>query len=210
MNFEEKSYIDVLTFKRTVFKRIYCLPDELVNIIKDFLVKKEWNYNVFMIKKHLKYENEKINIQPFSDVIKCKNRVYSKNIFEYNMKYDKDIDKHKTKKLSRKEYLLSKIKKKQKYKPKYKQKDKNYYKKIELISDFLRKNTCLKCQTSETCEEPFVDFCAECRDYYIGYGYENYCTNSWNKYDDIYNYYSEDNECPCCVRDYRCCRYNFY
>lgn len=210
MNFEAKSYRDALTVKRTVFKRIYYLPDELVNIIKDFLEKKEWNYNVFIIKKHLKYENEKINIQLFSDVIKYKNHVYKKNIPEHNISYDKDIDTHKTKKLSNKEYLLSKIKKKYKYQPKYKQKYKNYDKKLELTEDFFLKNTCMKCHTPETCEEPFVDFCAKCAEYFLEYGYENYYTNSWNKYDDIYTYYSEDNECPCCIRDYRCCRYNFF
>lgn len=182
-----------------LFKEIYYLPDELIDIIKKFIEEKDWKYNIFMIKKHLKYENNpKVNNFEHSKPETESRLKHAKKLEVNNFDYDdekkyKKYKKHK--KLSHKEYLLSKIKKK--YKPKYKKIINNYDRKLEIIEEFTKENTCLKCETIETCDEPFVDFCFKCSDYFSHYEYYYISSwnNSWNEnYYDYYDYYD------CCPR----------
>lgn len=192
----DTNYKNILLRDRLICKLIYTyLPNELINIIKEFLIPKEWGYFIFIIKNHIRAENLSFSISLNNIKTKTKNKVNNNLYFyEYEYKYNS-----KNKKLNRKEYLLSKIKIKYK-KLVPKNINKTHDKKLYLTENFLKKNKCLKCKKVETSEEPFVDYCNYC-DIYYNSNYSYYLSSLNN-----YNYY--ENECPCCIRIYSCCRYN--
>jgi len=200
------TYKTILLHNRIICKLIYTyLPNELIDIIKEFLKPKEWYYFIFIIKKHIKTEN--LYLKPllsdnFVNKVLNNDDNFIKTVQLINNDYDyKYISK--TRKLNRKEYLLSKIKIKYNKQPNN-IKNKHHNKQLCLINDFLKKNICLNCKNIETPEEPFVDYCNNCS----SYPGEYYYLSSW---DNRYEYYDSDdyddyNECRYCIRPYRSCR----
>jgi hypothetical protein len=201
----DTSYKNILLHNRIICKLIYSfLPNELINIIKQFLKPKEWNYLIYITRKHIKAENLNIKNINTTKVFGNENVKKTLKILDYDYNYTYNS---KNKKLNRKEYLLSKIK------IKYKKQNskvivKSYDKKLYLTNDFLKKNQCLKCKKNETPEEPFVDYCSNCFSYIFYYG--SYYPISWDDRSLSDYDYDDDTECRYCIRPYSSCRCVYY